>query len=372
MITDWKLFLDEHEVDPDLGFLVSPFPDTSLSSYFAPWDQAAAHLPDWIEKGIVAEEASKLPFKDPGRISSKGEMERAMLVLSFLGNAVVHTSKEPSVLVPRNISVPWRYISSRLGRPPVLSHASAVLANWRVKGNNGVMSLDNIAPLVTFTQTQDEAWFYMVTVAIELQAAEAISALALALEYTTTNNAENILQQLKVIRNAVRMMTATLKRMREKCDPVIFYTRIRPFLSSFSEVRYDMGGREIVESWHGGSAAQSAVLQYLDAGLGIAHNEPQASAYMKQMLAYMPPKHAAIVKKLSRSSALKDYCTSDTTLQFFFDKAVETIHDFRTEHFKIAHEYIVAQAKAEQGVIGTGGTDVSGFLKAMRDETKKR
>jgi indoleamine 2,3-dioxygenase len=372
MVTDWKFFLVEHGVDPDYGFLLTPFPEVSLSSYFAPWDQAALHLPEWIENGSVAEEAGKLPFKDPGRISSKGEMERAMLVLSFLGSAIVHTSADASPLIPRNISVPWRYIATRLGRPPVLSHASAVLANWKRIGNMGVVSLDNIEPLVTFTRTEDEKWFYMVTVEIESQAAEAIAAVALALEYTTTRNSENILQQLKVVRNSVRMMTTTLKRMKEKCNPSVFYSSIRPFLSSFKDVRYDLGGRTVTESWHGGSAAQSAVLQFLDAGMGIEHMEPKSSAYMKDMLNYMPPQHATIVRKLKQGSPLKDYCSSESPLQFFYDKAVETIHDFRTEHFKIAHEYIIAQAKAEEGVIGTGGTELSSFLKSMRDDTKKK
>jgi indoleamine 2,3-dioxygenase len=373
MVTDWKFFLVEHEVDADYGFLLTPPPDTSLSSYFAAWDQAALHLPEWIEKQVVQEEASRLPFKDPGRISSKGEMERAMLVLSFLGNAIVHTSGSDSPLIPRNVAVPWRYISTRLGRPPVLSHASAVLGNWKTAEQMGVVSLENLQPLVTFTRTEDEKWFYMVTVAIESQAAEAIAAVALALEYATTRNSEHILQQLKTIRNAVRLMTNTLKRMSEKCDPAVFYSKIRPFLASYKDVRYDLGGKEVTESWHGGSAAQSAVLQFLDAALGIEHKEPKSAAYMKQMLTYMPPKHATIIKKLQQGSPLKDYCASESTLTFFYEKAVETIHEFRTEHFKIAHEYIIAQAKAQEGeVIGTGGTELSSFLKSMRDETKKK
>lgn len=371
MVTDWKLFLIEHEVDPDCGFLLHPYPDLSLSSYFAPWDQAVLHLPEWIESGTLTREVEGLPFKDPGRISSKGEMERAMLVLSFLGNAFVHKSGEESPVIPRNLAVPWRYVATRIGRPPVLSHASAVLANWKRKENLGVISLDNIEPLVTFTRTSDERWFYMVTVEIESQAAEAISAVALALEYTTTNSPENLLQQLKVIRNSVRMMTTTLKRMREGCDPAVFYHQIRPFLSSFKDVRYDLGGRVVTESWHGGSAAQSAVLQFLDAALTIEHREKSAAAYMNDMLAYMPPKHAMLINKLREGSPIRDYCQTDKTLQFFFDKAIETLHDFRTEHFKIAHEYIMAQAKAEKGVIGTGGTELSFFLKSMRDDTKK-
>ncbi len=372
MITDWKVFLNEHDVDPNNGFLLTPYPDVSLSSYFAPWDQAARYLPEWIEQGVVVEEVSRLPFKDPGRISTKGEMERAMLILSFLGNAYVHSASTASPVIPRNLSVPWRYVSTRLGRPPVLSHASAVLANWKLKENFGLLSLDNLEPMVTFTGTPDEKWFYMITVEIESQAAEAVSAAALALEYSNTKNPENLLQQLKVIRNALRIMTLTLKKMKDGCDPSVFYNKIRPFLASFSKVQYDMGGRLITESWHGGSAAQSSVLQFLDAALGVKHKEEKSAAYMTEMLKYMPPRHAQLIKEMRENSDIVDFCTTDKTLIFFLEKAIETMHEFRTEHFKIAHEYIVAQAKAEESFVGTGGTDVSFFLKTIRDDTKKK
>lgn len=372
MVTDWKSFLHDHEVGPEAGFLLFPDPDQSLSSYFEAWDQAARHLPEWIAEGVLARELERLPFKDPGRIGSKGELERAMLILSFLGSALVHSSANGPVVVPRNLAVPWRYIATRLGRPPALSHASAVLANWRRIHPSEAIMLGNIEPLITFTRTPDEPWFYMVTVQIEAQASSAVMALALALEACTSNNQETLVHQLKMIRNALRLMIATLKRMKEGCAPDVFYHRIRPFLASYKEVGYDMGGRIIKESWHGGSAAQSSVLPLLDAAFGIQHLETTSAKYMKDMLKFMPPKHATMITRAEENTQLDEFSQKDRTISSFIAKVVETIHDFRTEHFKIAHEYIVAQAKAEGGYQGTGGTDVSFFLKSMRDDTKKK
>lgn len=370
MVTDWKIFLKDHDVDPDTGFLLNPDPDESLSSYFESWDQAARHLPEWISEGTLEKEVTRLPFKDPGRIGSKGELERAMLILSFLGNSLVHTSKK-QVTIPRNLAVPWRYVATRLNRPPSLSHASAVLANWRRNNRDEAIALGNIEPLVTFTRTEDEKWFYMVTVQIEAQAASAVMALALALEACTSNNLESVVHQLKVIRNTLRLMTASLKRMKEGCSPGIFYSRIRPFLASYADVGYDMGGRVVTESWHGGSAAQSSVLQLLDAAFMVRHTETGAKEYMKEMLRYMPAKHAQLVRYMADSTQLEEAAQKDRTVQAFMNKVVETLHEFRTEHFKIAHEYIVAQARVDERLEGTGGTDVSFFLKTMRDGTKK-
>ena len=370
MITDWKSFLSEHEVDPENGFLLSPAPDRGLSSYFEPWDQAARHLPEWISEGTLHREIERLPFRDPGRISSKGELERAMLILSFLGNAAVHTSTGGAVKIPRNLAVPWRYVATRVGRPPVLSHASAVLSNWQLIKPEEGLALGNIEPLVTFTRTGDEKWFYMVTVQIEALAAGAISGIALALEACITNNPETLVHQLKVIRNSLRLMTTFLKRMKEGCDPHVFYNQVRPFLASYTNVGYDLGGKIVKESWHGGSAAQSSVLPLLDAAFHVVHLETTSGEYMQEMLRYMPPKHALMIIKLKNTSQLEEFARKDSMVQTFMNKVVDTMYEFRTEHFKIAHEYIVAQAKKEYE--GTGGTDVSFFLKNMRDDTKKK
>ena len=39
-------------------------------------------------------------------------------------------------VLPRQLAVPWCDVSSRLGVVPVISHASFVLANWKVKDRN--------------------------------------------------------------------------------------------------------------------------------------------------------------------------------------------------------------------------------------------
>ena len=36
-------------------------------------------------------------------------------------------------VLPRQLAVPWSDVSKRLGVDPVLSHASFVLANWKIK-----------------------------------------------------------------------------------------------------------------------------------------------------------------------------------------------------------------------------------------------
>lgn len=43
-------------------------------------------------------------------------------------------------MLPRNIAVPYRQLSDKLGLPPILSYADCVLANWKKKDPNGYVT----------------------------------------------------------------------------------------------------------------------------------------------------------------------------------------------------------------------------------------
>ena len=60
--------------------------------------------------------------------------------------------------------------------------------------------------------------------------------------------------------------------MYEHCRADIFYHRVRPFLKGWPDdgIVYE-GVNEEPKIFIGGSAAQSSLLQTLDAGLGITH-----------------------------------------------------------------------------------------------------
>lgn len=79
----------------------------------------------------------------------------------------------------------------------------------------------------------------------------------------------------------IREIGALLKRINEKCNPDVFYNRIRPFLAGSKNmavaglprgVFYDEG--EESGEWRmysGGSNAQSSLIQFFDIVLGVEH-----------------------------------------------------------------------------------------------------
>jgi len=55
-----------------------------------------------------------------------------------------------------------------------------------------------------------------------------------------------------------------------------------------------------------------------------------------------------------------------------WEKCLLTLREFRTEHIKIATQYIVQQSHKSNpdGIKGTGGTSLVPFLRKARDETQ--
>ena len=90
-------------------------------------------------------------------------------------------------------------------------------------------------------------------------------------------------------------LSTTLARMNENCSPWGFYHRVRKFLAGWTSnafhnqgVVYEGQYDEEAQKFHGGSAAQSALLPCLDAILGVSHVSKLSSGYLQEMRGYIP------------------------------------------------------------------------------------
>src|SRR5206468_8553558 len=149
---------------------------------------------------------------------------------SYFAHAYVWGAAPSVDRIPAGIAVPWYEIALRLGRPPVLSYASYALDNWRRIESEGPVVLGNIALLQNFLGGADEEWFILVHVEIESHAAAAIAALLPAQQCVKDDNAARVELHLRAINESLERMNATLARMPERCDPYIYFHRVRPYL----------------------------------------------------------------------------------------------------------------------------------------------
>jgi indoleamine 2,3-dioxygenase len=269
--------------------------------------------------------------------------------------------------------VPLMTLSQRLGRPPIVMHATLVLNNWRRLDPARPLTLDNVDTQFTFTGSFDEKWFYLATLGVELAGAPAIVALVDAVTASQAGDDAGVAEHLTALHTGIRQMSAALMRMNERCDPYVFYNRIRPYLAGWPAPGLLYGGTNTpAQVWAGGSAAQSALLQSFDAGLGIRHEHAHTRDFLDAMLQYMPPKHRALVAALREASTIRTRAeTGSSALRDAYNACIAATDEFRRKHIGLTSQYIIKQASTHvgPGTIGTGGTDFVEFLRESRVET---
>ena len=369
--------LVDYQVDPVRGFLPSQNPVQQLPPGFEAWEHIAANLPALIIAGRLRKTIDQMPVPDLKKLETEGQMRRAMLLLSHFGNAYIWGDNPPARVIPHSLAVPWAEVAEQVGRPMIISHASIVLDNWRLLDEQAPLALENIGTLQLFLGGMDEAWFYLITVALEARGAAGLPALVALQHAVATHRTEDVVTHLKAVAGMIEEVSDALQRVYEKCAPYVFYHRVRPFLAGWDApgVIYE-GISDTPVMLFGGSAAQSSLFQAIDAGLGVKHEDQKTSPFLMEMRNYMPPPHRRFIEALEAGPSVHQYVldhgTSFPTLQDQYNTCIELLSAFRKQHFEITVRYIKQQAQPDADALGTGGTDFVPFLTAVRKETQKK
>jgi indoleamine 2,3-dioxygenase len=380
--------LENYEISAERGFLPMEDPLLSLPDYYTPWESAGHELPKRLMSGSVRPWLSSLPILDTEGLTDRKSLDRAMLLLSYFGSAWVWGETTVSDRLPQNIAAPWQTVAERLGRPPILSYASHALNNWRRLDETRGIEIDNIVRLMNFYGGLDEEWFVLIHIAIEANAGPAVAAavrLRLAIDAGEVQTATNSLIEIAAVLNVLQ---ATLDRMPERCDPYIYYRRVRPFIFGWAGNPALPNGvfYEGVAQWQdrgqkfrGETGAQSAIIPTLDAALGIRFrgNEDFAE-HLIQLRDYMPPKHKAFVERLEEEEqrlqcrAWVAKHNENRGLVAAYNDVIAAMYAFRRQHLAFAGAFIARQepqASSNPTGTGTGGTPFMTYLKDHAEQT---
>lgn len=263
---------------------------------------------------------------------------------------------------------------------------------------------------------------------MEARGAQIIPVMLRALRAAKRRDHSAVTRALEKLTVCIREIHALLGRMYEKCDPVVFYYQIRPFLAGSKNmaaaglprgVFYHQGeGQGEWLQLRGGSNGQSSLIQFLDVVLGVEHTsqgssspeakqpgggekEEQATSYHREVRAYMPAAHRQFLEHVELGGAsirtlalLPGDAPEQERLRAAFGAAVDAMTEFRNKHLEIVARYIIIPSrrpppsrsnlhvglagaavggpgdeKARGELTGTGGTALLPFLKQVRDET---
>lgn len=371
------------ELNQERGFLPSEDPLRRLPEPFDPWETVASTLPKLFAADHIRQIITDLPPFPLAAIGNCQQRERAMLLLSYLGHAYVWGGARPAEVLPSRLAIPWHAVATSLERPPVLSYSSYALHNFYRLDATREVGCGNIALIQNFLGGIDEEWFILIHVDIEKRAAPGLAVLHPALDAAERRDAETLESHLAVLEASLAQMYATLQRMTERCDPYIYYHRVRPYIHGWKN-HPDLPQGLIYEGvdayfgqpqqFRGETGAQSAIIPSMDAMLGIGHKEDQLRTYLMEMRTYMPPDQREFIESLEVRGSIRRFVkqAQNHRLTNVYNACVEHVERFRALHLEYAASYIFRQAQTDAKnphAVGTGGTPFMKYLKKHRDET---
>ena len=353
--------------------------------------EIANELPKLLLTNNVQNKINKLKVNELSvdillKNKSEKEINLAMSHLSFIAHAFMWGGNKPEKILPEVISKPWVKLSKYLGRPPILSYASYCLDNWYKVNQKEPISLDNVALINNFLGGVDEDWFVTIHVCIEDAASEAIDAAYKLSKLNESNNVDDFNTNLKKILMSLKNVNNIFSKMPEKCDPYIYYHRVRPYIFGTKDnpdlkkgLIYENQFNNKPQFYRGETGAQSSIIPFLDGALGIYHSNDNLRHYLNEMRDYMPPKHRKMIEDVEKRSKAKDLISQSKKLMNLYNNCLEEIRKFRAMHLEYAATYIHKQAQVHNTFgtggstkRGTGGTPFMKYLKKHRDETQKQ
>ena len=378
------VWLIDFGLSEEFGYLPHYDPAQSLSPGNEEWDHFALDIPKLLMGSDFRKRVKELKPFDISALKGAPDIQRAMMILSYIGQSYQWSDNEPAHTLPKNLALPWYQVGKLIGRPPILSYQSYANDNWRRLDAKGPVECGNIALLQCFLGGQDEEWFILIHIDIEKKAGKALKAIEDAQAAVVKDDADALEEALENLRASLAAMYQVLCRMPEKCDPYIYFHRVRPYIFGWRNNPSLPNGvvyegvdeyKGVGQTFRGETGAQSAIIPAMDGVLGIDHENDVLREYLMEMRTYMPPKHVAFIEAVERGPSVREMVkkVNRRTLTSLFNTCVEIVGDFRAKHLEYAGTYIHAQAQATPGnpsAVGTGGTPFMVYLRKHRDETR--
>ncbi|ANY20865.1 Indoleamine 2,3-dioxygenase [Tsuneonella dongtanensis] len=368
-------YLSHYEID-----------EIALPSLFDAVKQAAGNLSGLLSTGRVRHWLGQLA--DPGledwaREAAEEEVRTAMVHYSFLVQAYVWGEPLPPDHLPANLARPMVAIADRLGQAPLLPYSAYVLDNWYRLDKAGPIALDNIVMHQHFVGGDDESWFVLVHVAIEAEAGVLLDNAAKLVTVARQGDEAEAERLLIEMDAAWERIYGHFARMPERCDPYIYFHRVRPYIHGWANNPALSGGGLVYEgvdrfemkpmAYRGQTGSQSSIVPAMDALFQVGHSDDPLKSFLDELHHYRPVPHRKFIEDLAAQSTLRDFVAASgaQSLKDAFNACLNQSARFRTRHLEYAASYINKQAGSIAGNdpdVGTGGTPFMKYLKKHRDE----
>ncbi|HYD24317.1 MAG TPA: indoleamine 2,3-dioxygenase [Croceibacterium sp.] len=380
--------LSDYGMSRERGFL-SPYEidEVFLPTRFDAVVDTAERLTDLLTTGRVRHWLDRLPMPEIeawARTAPEEQVRTMMVRYSFLVQTYVWGEPEPPEHLPANLARPIVALADRLGQAPLLPYSAYVLDNWARIDKSGPIALDNIRMVQNFLGGADENWFVMIHVAIEAEAGVLLDDAVRLVAAARREDAAECEALLTEMDAAWERIYAVFKQMTDRCDPYVYFHRVRPYIHGWAN-NPALGEGLIYEgvdkfagqpqAFRGQTGSQSSIVPSMDALFGVHHSADPLKTFLDELHHYRPVAHRRFIEDLARDSTLRAFVerSNSPALRDAFNACLEQVARFRTRHLEYAASYINKQAGSIAGNdpdVGTGGTPFMKYLKKHRDENR--
>ena len=381
--------LESYDISAERGFLCRhDAGSVRLAGKLAEAAEVAMQLPRLLPTGRVRHFLTRdLPeFDLAAQLPelSDAEARMAMVHYSFMVQAYVWGEPEAPTILPKCLARPMVALADHLGQQPLLPYSGYVLDNWAMVDPADGIGLDNIYMIQNFLAGQDEAWFVLIHVAIEAHAGEVLAAMPKVVEAVNAGDTEATRALLEAMAVRWAGINALFDRMPERCDPYVYFERVRPYIHGWKDnpalphgIIYEGVERygNQAQAFRGQTGSQSSIVPTMDALFGVGHAADPLREFLDQLHIYRPPGHRRFIDDVRMASKLRGFVqgAGHSGLADAYNANLQAIADFRSRHLEYAASYINKQQGRADGNatdVGTGGTPFMRYLKKHRDETE--
>ena len=318
-----NLALENYDMSAERGFLCRHNADeVSLSGKLAEARDIALRLPQIMPsrkvRGFLTKNLPLLDIAQDIDTLSDTEMRMAMVHYSFLVQAYVWGEPDVPDMLPKCLAQPIVALADHLGQQPLLPYSGYVLDNWAKIDPDGPIELDNIYMIQNFLSGMDEAWFVMVHVVIEAHAGEIFANIAPIIDAVSNGDRQTVQRLLEKMSERWLGVNALFDRMVDRCDPYIYFERVRPYIHGWKDnpalpdgIIYE--GVEPYEgkpqAFRGQTGSQSSIVPTMDSLLGIGHAPPiRCANFSINCISTARPAIAALSKTCARPARCAALC----------------------------------------------------------------
>lgn len=322
-----------------------------------------------ISDFMLEEYVADLPILHMEEMSPEStEVEALILALVNIAAHLIHRPFfSPRLELPPAIARPLWALSAKVGRPPSLTYASYVLANFTHPIRARMMPAE-IHVAQTPTGTPDEEWFVAVHLAAETAGGEVVKAIRQLEEGLSAQNTPQIVEAIEAIESVLRFANEVMPTITERMDPNIFRNIIRPLLYGHKKIAFRGVPGEPQVSYVGETGAQSGMVRAADLALGVNHSEDIKNS-LNHFLVCAPPIHRQFFEYSATIGDRLRQIATDARIAKARSNALFAMAEFRRTHLKVVKEYLVPKGE-KLTERGTGGTDFTYWLQRIIDETK--